>query len=109
MADMKRKDILRRDALRWYLIYRIKLLELIHFHLLWKALEKQNFTPENLLGHDGGDFANSVRTAALSWFATLVDQSRDGMDVFQLWRQLFRSSEREFSHTKIFDRTTRNN
>jgi hypothetical protein len=45
--------------------------------------------------HDGHDFSQSVRTATISWFATMVDQSRGGLDVFDLWRQLFPKHRRE--------------
>jgi hypothetical protein len=86
---MTRGNRLRKDALRRYLLYKMKLIELIHFHLLWLALNRQKFAPENTLGHDGSDFSNSVRTAALAWFCTMVDQSNGGLNVFKLWHTLF--------------------
>lgn len=45
--------------------------------------------PENILDHDGEDFALSVRTAFLGWLCTILDQSSDGLNVFDLWRLLF--------------------
>lgn len=86
---MDKGNRIRRDALRRYFIFRMKLVELMHFNVLWDTLRKNRFAPENVLGHEGVDFAHSVRTAALSWFCTVVDQSRDGLNVFDLWRQLF--------------------
>jgi hypothetical protein len=80
---------MRKDALRRYLIYRMKLTELIHLHLLWCALHEGAFVPENILDHDGEDFALSVRTAFLGWLCTILDQSSDGLNVFDLWRLLF--------------------
>lgn len=79
---------MRQDALRRYLIYRMKLLELLHLHLLWQDLSTGH-VPINQLGHEAIDFANSIRTASLSWFVTIVDQSKGGMNVFDLWRLLF--------------------
>jgi len=86
---MGRGDKMRKDALRRYFIYRMKLIELFHFNLLWVALDKNKFVPENVMGHEGRDFSHSVRTASLSWFCTIVDQSNEGLNVFDLWRQLF--------------------
>jgi hypothetical protein len=86
---MKRGQRMRKDALRRYLIYRMKLTELLHLHLLWCALQEDKFVPKNILGHDGQDFALSVRTVVLGWLCTILDQSSDGLNVFDLWRLLF--------------------
>jgi len=67
----------------------MKLIELLHFNILWVTLNRERFVPENVMSHDGRDFSHSVRTAAVSWFSTIVDQSQDGLNVFDLWRQLF--------------------
>jgi hypothetical protein len=79
----------RKDALRRYFVYKMKLIELIHLHLLLDALNNQKFVPENVMGHDGRNFGSSVRTALLSWYCTIVDQSKGGLNVFELWRELF--------------------
>lgn len=84
---MKGGQRMRKDALRRYMVYRMKLLELNHLHLLWAALA-EGYAPNNRMGQKGCDFAETVRTAALSWFVTLVDK-RDGLNVFDLWRSLF--------------------
>jgi hypothetical protein len=85
----KREEELRKDDLKRYVIYRMKSLEYIHFYVLLDYLNESGHFPPNLLDHDGGMFAGSVRTAAISWMATIVDQRRDGMNVFNLWRRLF--------------------
>jgi hypothetical protein len=86
---MSRSAELRDADLRRYVLYRIKSLEFLHFYLLLIDLRNGGHYPENVLGHDGRMFASSVRTAAISWLATFVDQARDGMNVFDLWRRLF--------------------
>ena len=80
---------MRKDDLRRYVIYRMKSLELLHFYLLLFDLNNKRYCPENMLGHDARMFASSIRTVTISWLATFVDQSRDGMNVFDLWRRLF--------------------
>jgi hypothetical protein len=67
----------------------MKSLELLHYYLLLFDLNESGHFPPNVLGHDGRMFASSMRTVAISWLATFVDQSRDGMNVFDLWRRLF--------------------
>ena len=80
---------LRRDALRRYFIFRLKLIELFHFHLIWCSLVDDKFTPENVMDQSGRDFADTVRTALLSWYCTIVDQTQGGLNVFNVWHELF--------------------
>jgi len=80
---------MRKHALRRYVICRIKDIELIHLNLILSELRENKFTPENLMGHKSDDFARSMQIVGLGWFATLVDQSRDGLNIFDVWRQLF--------------------
>src|SRR5882672_2743239 len=78
---------LRRDALQRYVVYRLKMQELLHYELLFLALDAGEFCPENIIDHDSAEFASSMRTVAVSWWITFVD--RNGLDVFDLWRELF--------------------
>jgi hypothetical protein len=73
----------------------MKSLELLHFYLLHADLRESGHTPQNDLGHDGQMFAGSLRTVLISWLATIVDQTRDGMNVFDLWRRLFPKHKKE--------------
>ena len=84
---MRRGDQIRKRALHRYVIFKMKLIELLHLHLVWKALNDDLFTPPNVMGHDGTDFADTLRTVLLSWYMTLVD--KNGLDVFPLWLELF--------------------
>jgi hypothetical protein len=92
---MDRGEQLRKADLKRYVIYRMKSMELLHFYLLLFDLNDSGHCPENILGHDGRMFASSMRTVAISWLATFVDQSRDGMNVFDLWRRLFPKHKEE--------------
>ena len=86
---MNHGEKLRRADLKRYVIYRMKQLELLHFYLLLQDLNESGHCPANDLDHDGRMFASSVRTVTISWLATFVDTSRNGMNVFDLWRRLF--------------------
>jgi hypothetical protein len=80
---------MRKHALSRYFVFKMKLIELIHLHLLLEALREERFFPPNLMGHDGQHFAGTVRTAYLSWYCTIVDRSNGGLDAFKLWHELF--------------------
>ena len=97
---MTRAQQMRRDALRRYLIFRMKLIELFHFHLLWGALADEEFVPDNVMEHTGRDFAESIRVALLSWYCTIVDRTRGGLKIFNVWRELFPRHRREIERVR---------
>jgi hypothetical protein len=69
-----------------YLVYRVKMNELIHLHLLWLSLAE---------GQCGDSFSRvprdlvmeTLRTAAIAWVATVLDKK--GLDVFNIWNKMF--------------------
>jgi hypothetical protein len=74
-----------------YLVFRFKMNELIHLHYLWFAVHDgqcgdsvSDIPKEQVLG--------SLRTAAIAWFATVVDKS--GLDIFKLWHKMFPQYEK---------------
>jgi len=69
-----------------YLVYRIKLNELIHFHLLWVELNSGDFG-SSVGGIDIRAMLDSVRTAAMAWIPTSVD--RKSLEIFRLWKKMF--------------------
>lgn len=91
---------MRKDALRRYFVFRLKLVEMFHFNRLWAALRDEEFVPDNAMGHEGRDFAMSLRTAVLSWLCTVVDQTRGGLDVFDVWLQLFPNERLEIQRVR---------
>src|SRR5260370_24560203 len=98
---MTRGQQMRRDALRRYFIFRMKLIELFHFHLLWGALADEKFVPENVIEHGGRDFAETVRTALISWYCTIVDRTAGGLNVFAVWRELFPKHRDEIERVRM--------
>jgi hypothetical protein len=69
-----------------YLTYRFKLNELIHLHFLFHALNDGS-CGDSINGISKEQVLISVRTAAVAWFATLVD--RRGLDIFKLWLKMY--------------------
>ncbi len=80
---------MRRHALRRYVVFRVKAIEFLDIGALWQSLNKNEFCPKTPVGRTTNDFADSLRTVQLSWFALFVDKSRDGLNVIELWKQLF--------------------
>jgi hypothetical protein len=74
--------------------------ELFHFHLLLDALADEKFVPENIMEHEGRDFAYSVRTALLSWYCTIVDRTAGGLNIFNVWRELFPNHRDEIERVR---------
>jgi hypothetical protein len=91
---------MRRDALRRYFIFRMKLIELFHFHLLWGALADEKFVPDNVMEHTGRDFAESIRVPLLSWYCTIVDRTQGGLNTFNVWWELFPDHRREIERVR---------
>jgi hypothetical protein len=78
----------------------MKLVELFHFHLLWGALADEEFVPDNVMGHAGRDFAESIRVPLLSWYCTIVDRTQGGLNIFNVWRELFPKHRREIERVR---------
>ena len=69
-----------------YLTYRFKLNELIHLHFLFHALNDGR-CGDSINGIPKEQVLLSVRTAAVAWFATVVD--KNGLDIFKLWLKMY--------------------
>lgn len=80
---------LRMHALRRYIVFRVKAIEFLDLITLRQALLNSDITPPNPVKRTSADFADSLRTIQLSWFALFVDKSKDGMNIIELWRDLF--------------------
>jgi hypothetical protein len=69
-----------------YLVFRIKANELIHLHMLWLAI-KDGQCGESIFDLNNQVVRETLRTAAIAWFSTIVDRS--GLDIFPLWEKMF--------------------
>ena len=70
-------------------MYRQRIDEFLHLFLLWEALEKGDLIPSNVMGHGITEFSNTLRTATIGWLASLVDEDKSALNVFDLWLKLF--------------------
>ncbi len=80
---------MRANALRRYVVFRVKAIEFLDIGALRQSLKKGEFCPRTPVARTAADFADSLRTVQLSWFAVFIDQSKGGMDVIELWKELF--------------------
>ena len=69
-----------------YLVYRMKLNELIHLHVLFRHLHSGG-CGDAIDGVDSQIVLNTIRTCAMAWFITLFDQN--GVNIFDLWKVMF--------------------
>ncbi len=66
-----------------YLVYRVKLNELIHLNFLFDDLNRK----ESVSGLDAKVVAETLRTAVIAWFCTIVDKR--GLNIFDLWIRIY--------------------
>ena len=78
---------LRKSALRRYLVFRVKAVEMMDMNVLHQAAASGTLGAPNPAGRLPKDFAESLRTPLFSWLALLVDNK--GVDVMSMWRELF--------------------
>jgi hypothetical protein len=88
---------MRKHALRRYLVFRVKLIEMLDIGAVRQAAASDQLSVPNPVGRIPKDFADSIRTVQLSWFALLVD--KNGMDAIKLWRELFPNHKKEIDET----------
>ena len=69
-----------------YLVYRMKLNELIHLHFLFCHLNRAG-CGDTIEGIAPEIVVNTVRTCAMAWFITMLD--RNGINIFDLWKKMF--------------------
>ena len=88
---------MRRDALRRYLVFRVKTIEMLDIGVVRQTAAHGKLAVPNPVGRLPKDFADSLRTPHLSWFAVLID--KNGLDVINLWSDLFPKHRKEISET----------
>jgi len=88
---------MRRDALRRYLVFRVKLIEMLDIAAVRQAAVAGKLSVPNPVGRLPKDFADSLRTPHLSWFALLID--KNGMDAIRLWSELFPKHRPQINET----------
>jgi hypothetical protein len=62
-----------------------------------RTVSDGNLSVPNRGGRLPKDFADSLRTPLLSWFALLID--KNGMDAIKLWSELFPKHRQEINQT----------
>ena len=80
---------MRTAYLRRYLVYRVKLIEFFDLMAIRQALIGNHTAVPTPVGRSKEDFIGGLRTILLSWMALFIDKSKDGMNVIQLWKELF--------------------
>ena len=69
-----------------YLVYRMKMNELIHLNFLFHQLRKGG-CGDTVYGVAPEIVSGTVRTCAMAWFITMLD--RNGVNIFDLWKKMF--------------------
>jgi hypothetical protein len=91
------KAEMRRNALRRYLVLRVKIVEFLDIGALRQELTAQRVKVLTPVGRVSSDFGDSLRTVQLSWLALLID--KNGMNAIELWRELFPKHSAQIEET----------
>ncbi|SRR6266404_933605 len=87
---------MRKQALRRYVVFRIKAMEFLDLNTVRDGLWKGAINYGAHLRRPVF-MAESVRTVVLSYFALFVD--KNGMDVIELWKELFPKHRKHIEQT----------
>lgn len=81
----------KEQALEQLIVCRLRLGEALHFFTLWDHIHRGvaniSYTPIEI----PEDYLTTLRTAFLSWLASLIDKSSNAVNVFDVWAALFPS------------------
>ena len=88
---------MRKSALRRYLVFRVKAMEMMDLNVLHQAATSDKLEIPSPGGRVTKDFADSLRAPLLGWFALVID--KQGLDVMQLWGELFPKHSNEIEAT----------
>jgi len=114
---MNNRNLTRQDALDQLIICRLKLSEFLHLFRLWTEIADRKVSLELDPTETLDDYRETLRTAALSWLASLIDKSKDAINIFDVWKSCFpseaaaiekvwRDNERAFQLLRDFRNTT---
>jgi hypothetical protein len=76
-------------ALRRYVVFRVKAIEFLDLSAIRQGVQNSQFLPYTPVGRTGPDFADSLRTVLLSWMAIFIDKTKGGLNVIDLWKEVF--------------------
>lgn len=79
----------RRKALRQYVVYHLKLVELLHLFLLTMGLAEGSPVPENVMGHGPEPFRETLLNAVVVTFMTIADERSKNTHVKTIWRVIY--------------------
>ena len=90
-------DQRRAKIVRQYVVYQLKLIELLHLMLISFHLTDHKLAPENVMGHGSDRFVETLLGTIVSTFTSLVDHPKS-TNIRDIWKELFPK------HSKAIDR-----
>jgi hypothetical protein len=92
---MNNRKLSRKDAMDQLIICRQRLAEALHLFTLWDDIRKKKITLILNPTETPEDYLETLRTAFLGWLASLIDKTRDAINVFDVWVALFPAEQGE--------------
>jgi hypothetical protein len=78
----------RDKAVRQYIVFHLKLMEVLHLTLLSFHLSDTGVSPDNVMGHGVGRFKETLLGATVSAFISIADNPKS-TNILDIWKQLY--------------------
>lgn len=78
----------RDKAVRQYVVFHLKLMEVLHLMLLSFHLSDTESCPDNVLGHGVGRFKETLLGATVTAFISIVDGPKS-TNIREIWKELY--------------------
>lgn len=90
---MRGRKLSQAEALEEYALYRIRLFEYLHIFQVIDDIMEGRYCPKAELGHGRKQFISTLKSLLTGLFASLIDQNRRALNVFDVWVALFPQNE----------------
>jgi hypothetical protein len=90
---MRGRKLSQAEALEEYALYRIRLFEYLDIFQVVADIMDGRYSPKTDLGHGPKQFISALKTFLTGLFASLIDQNRRAINVFDVWVALFPQNE----------------
>lgn len=85
---MRNRKLGQEEAFEEYLVYQIRVLELLEIFQIEIDIIEGRYEPR-MLGHGRDEFMTTIRTYWTGLFASLIDKNKDSLNVFDVWKELY--------------------
>jgi hypothetical protein len=80
---------IEKKDLEAYFLLRVRILDFMHLTMLWQRANKGHDLLGEFPAHGRAQLMETLRTASLGWFASLIDPHNAAVNAFVIWPKIF--------------------